>query len=128
RWSALQFDTTAYDWTTAGATAGAYEFKGSLGKCMDVGGGTHPEHSAALYYDCNGTLAQFFAIKLVDEHLGYYNITAFSRCLDISGSTPSAGATIELNTCSGSLSQQFAFDNFDRRYIYLEITLELGTG
>ena len=145
RWGRQQVDTTPYDWARVVATVGAYAFKAFGSKCIDIGGSPHPEHSPAFLNDCNGTLAQSFKLRSVDEHLGYYNITvldtpgltsnpltpkghAVDRCLDIAGSVPSAGAHVELNACSGATSQRFAFDNFDRQYIYPAGTPELAIG
>ena len=145
RWGRQQVDTTPYDWARVVATAGAYAFKAFGTKCIDIGGAPHPEHSPAFLNDCNGTLAQSFKLRPVDEHLGHYNITvldtpeltsnpltpkghAVDRCLDIDGGTPSAGAHVELNACSGATSQRFAFDNFDRQYIYPAGTPELAIG
>jgi hypothetical protein len=127
-WTALQNDTTPYDWSPVVVTAGSYAFKGFGGKCLDIGGNPHPDHSPAMLYGCNGSVAQFFAIKPANEQLGYYNITAFDRCLDISGSTPRSGAGIELNACSGTSSQQFSFDSYDRHYIFAAGMPELVIG
>lgn len=128
KWTPSKYDTTPYEWTPAVATVGSYAFKGFGGKCMDVGGTSHPEHSPAFLYGCNGTLAQFFYLRRVNEDPGYYNITAFGSCLDVAGGVARAGAPIELNACSGINSQRFAFDNFDRQFIYPAGTPEVVIG
>jgi hypothetical protein len=127
-WSFIQHDTTSYDWTPPIATAGAFAFRGLSDKCIDVGGAPHPQHAPAFLFDCNGTIAQLFNLRPIDDDSGDYNISAFGGCLDISGALPRAGSSIELNTCSGADSQRFAFDNFDRQYIYAAGTPELVIG
>jgi Ricin-type beta-trefoil lectin domain/Fibronectin type III domain len=127
-WNLVQYDTTPYSWTLTVATAGSYEFKGFGSKCIDIGGEPHPEHSPVFLYGCNGTLAQQFSIKLVDDHLGYYNITGFGKCFDISGGVAKLGVALELNTCTGSNSQRFSFDNYDHQYMYPAGSPELAVG
>ena len=117
-WVPQQFDTTDYSFPAARETNGSYTFQGFAGKCIDVGGSTPPQYSPVFLYGCNGTIAQSFSIASVNDHLGFYTISAYGKCFDVDGGVITAGAGIQINSCTGAKSQQFAFDHYDRNYIY----------
>jgi chitinase len=78
----------------------------SVGKCVDVAGGSSADGSHVQLYTCNGTTAQSWSWNSGDG-----TIRALGKCMDVTGAATANGTKIQLYTCNGTNAQKWTVNS-----------------